>query len=83
MIYEGNVTEDGIRNGWGITYHNAGKYIDIGWYQEGKCNGNMVSIDTSDYSINDKFTGWHENNIRKGELNDDVIKKTVDIYQVF
>ena len=83
MIFEGHVSENGQRNGWGITYHNGGKYIDIGWYKDGKCHGNMVSLNTSDFSINDIFTGWHENHVRKEELKEDVNNKSIEIHRLF
>ena len=37
-IYEGQMINNGKKNGWGI--HYGGNQIHIGWYNEGLLNGN-------------------------------------------
>jgi len=77
-IYEGNVTSDGKKNGWGILYSDENE-IEMGWYKNGYRNGNVVTFNASDLSVNYEKTGWFEDYEKKGNLKDHPILKKIEL----
>ena len=42
-VYEGQMTPNGNKNGWGILYN--GMYLMIGWFADDCCVGNCIELD--------------------------------------
>ena len=61
-IYEGNMTEDGNYNGWGIRYYGDTDSIYVGWWENSTMYGNGMILN-SDWSIN--CAGWFQNGLFK------------------
>ena len=49
MVYEGNMTSNGMRNGWGILYD--GEYMLIGWFLNDIHHGNVIMAKGKEWSI--------------------------------
>ena len=48
-IFEGNLDEEGRPDGWGVEYCGIYRSIIIGWYKQGKQEGNSCELN-SDWS---------------------------------
>ena len=80
-IYEGNMTPNRKRNGWGICY--TGDKIFVGWWSEGSSNGNMICYDPhNNFQIDQELTGWY--NVHKiGELKENTEFKNIEYSNTF
>jgi len=65
-IYEGNMTPDGKRNGWGIYYDASFDYVSIGWRKDNLRNGNILEIDPKTFEVMHDRSGWYEHHKQKG-----------------